>query len=162
MKFKQFQFLKGEALRKLKELDGTDAPVSVPQSIEETLQEDVLTLAYIGDAVYSLYIRERVIAMGITKVQVLHTLVTAFINAKSQAAVLAHLEEASLDDAEVHIVRRGRNAHVNVPKSASVQEYRGSTAFEALLGFLYVTGQKERLYKFLGLAYSYTLQHIKV
>ncbi|MCF0154423.1 MAG: hypothetical protein HUJ84_01540 [Veillonella sp.] len=161
MKFKQFQFLKQEALRKLREMDGTGTPVSVPQSIEETLQEDALTLAYIGDAVYSLYIRERVTAMGITKVQVLHTIVTGFINAKAQAQALLLLEE-HLDENERLMLRRGRNANVNVPKSASVQEYRSSTAFEALLGYWHVTGQRERLQEAMQRAYSYTLAHIKL
>ena len=159
MKFKQFQFLKNQALQKLRELDGTDTVVSVPQSIEETLQEDVLTLAYLGDAVYSLYIRKRVTA--INRVQVLHTLVTAFINAKAQAAALQVIED-DLTEEEASIIRRGRNANVNVPKSASVQEYRWSTAFESLLGFLHVTGQDQRLQDLMDQAYSYTLEHIKV
>ena len=161
MKFKQFQFLKNQALQKLRELDGTGTAVSVPQSIEETLQEDVLTLAYLGDAVYSLYIRKRVTAMGINRVQVLHTLVTAFINAKAQAAALQVIED-DLTEEEASIIRRGRNANVNVPKSASVQEYRWSTAFESLLGFLYVTGQNQRLQDLMDQAYSYTLEHSKV
>ena len=161
MKFKQFQFLKNQALQKLRKLDGTGTRVSVPQSIEETLQEDVLTLAYMGDAVYSLYIRKRVTAMGINQVQVLHTLVTAFINAKAQAVALQVIED-DLTEEEAYIIRRGRNANVNVPKSASVQEYLWSTAFESLLGFLHVTGQNQRLQDLMNRAYSYTLEHIKV
>ena len=83
MKFKQFQFLKQEAIKKLILLDMEDHSfVSKPAS--EVLASDAVMLAYIGDAVYSMYIRQRVVERSISKVQVLHTLVTEFICAKSQ------------------------------------------------------------------------------
>lgn len=99
----------------------------------EGLLEDSLMLAYIGDGVYTLFIRNRVVETGITKTQILHDVVTSFINAKAQAKVLLALEPSLTED-ELLVAKRARNSNVHVPKSASVQEYRMSTAFEALLG----------------------------
>lgn len=156
VKFKQFQFLKNEAIKKLEALD--KEPLTLrSRSIEDTTCADAVMLAYIGDAVYSMYIRERIVQMNITKVQVLHTIVTEFICAKSQAKVLHELESSFTTD-EAAIAKRARNSHVNVPKSSSVQEYRSSTAFEAVLGFLYETRQDERLHNIMGQAYSITLR----
>ena len=153
MKFKQFQFLKQEAIKKLILLDTEDHSfVSKPAS--EVLASDAVMLAYIGDAVYSMYIRQRVVEMSISKVQILHTLVTEFICAKSQSKVL----EPMFTEDEQTIARRARNSNVNVPKSSSVREYRNSTAFEAVLGFLYETGQQDRLNELMKEAYSITLR----
>ena len=147
MKFKQFQFLKQEAIKKLILLDTEDHSfVSKPAS-------EVLA----SDAVYSMYIRQRVVEMSISKVQILHTLVTEFICAKSQSKVLEQLESMFTED-EQTIARRARNSNVNVPKSSSVREYRNSTAFEAVLGFLYETGQQDRLNELMKEAYSITLR----
>jgi len=154
VKFKQFQFLKQEAIKKLILLDTEDHSfVSKPAS--EVLASDAVMLAYIGDAVYSMYIRQRVVEMSISKV--LHTLVTEFICAKSQSKVLEQLESMFTED-EQTIARRARNSNVNVPKSSSVREYRNSTAFEAVLGFLYETGQQDRLNELMKEAYSITLR----
>lgn len=111
------------------------------RTIEECLSADAVMLAYIGDAVYSMYVRERVVQMNITKVQVLHTIVTEFICAKSQAKVLLEIEDAFTEE-EQAIARRARNSNVNVPKSSTVQEYRSSTAFEAVLGFFMKRAKK--------------------
>ena len=154
VKFKQFQFLKNEAIKKLTALE--QEPLRLRnRTIEECLSADAVMLAYIGDAVYSMYVRERVVQMNITKVQVLHTIVTEFICAKAQ--VLFEIED-TFTEQEQAIARRARNSNVNVPKSSSVQEYRSSTAFEAVLGFLYETRQDERLQHIMGQAFSITLR----
>jgi len=116
-----------------------------------------IALAFEGDAVYSMYIRQRVVEMSISKVQVLHTLVTEFICAKSQSKAFEQLESILTED-EQTIARRARNSNVNVPKSSSVREYRNSTAFEAVLGFLYESGQQDRLNELMQEAYSITLR----
>ena len=85
------------------------------RTIEECLSADAVMLAYIGDAVYSMYVRERVVQMNITKVQVLHTIVTEFICAKSQAKVLLAIED-TFTEQEQAIARRARNSNVNVPR----------------------------------------------
>ena len=154
MKFKQFQFLKQEAIKKLILLD-TEHSSFVPKSASEVIASDAVMLAYIGDAVYSMYIRQRVVE--ISKVQVLHTLVTEFICAKSQSKAFEQLESILTED-EQTIARRARNSNVNVPKSSSVREYRNSTAFEAVLGFLYESGQQDRLNELMQEAYSITLR----
>ena len=151
MKFKQFQFLKQEAIKKLILLDKENHSFK-SQSASEVLASDAVMLAYIGDAVYSMYIRQRV-----TKVQVLHTLVTEFICAKSQSKVLEQLDSLFTEEEQI-IARRARNSNVNVPKSSSVREYRNSTAFEAVLGFLYETGRQARLNELMKEAYSITLK----
>lgn len=87
----------------------------------------------------------------------MHTIVTEFICAKSQAKVLLEIEDAFTEE-EQAIARRARNSNVNVPKSSTVQEYRSSTAFEAVLGFLYETRQEDRLQHILGQAFSITLR----
>ena len=104
VKFKQFQFLKNEAIKKLTALE--EEPLRLRnRTVEECLSADAVMLAYIGDAVYSMYVRERVVQMNITKVQVLHTIVTEFICAKSQAKVLLSIEdtftEQELDELEI-------------------------------------------------------------
>ncbi len=158
MNFKRYQFLKGQAVEKLRAQTTFPFPIAVEAGIDEKIvaSEDSLMLAYIGDAVYSLYVRNRMVTTEITKVQILHTLVTEFICAKAQSKVMHQLEE-ELTEVETLVVRRARNSNVNVPKSATVQEYRSSTAFEALVGFLYRTAQGERLQTFLDKAFSIVL-----
>lgn len=121
---------------------------------------DSLLLAYIGDGVYSLYIRDRVAMTGITKVQVLHNLVTDFICAKSQAKVFLHLEPLFTEE-ESMVAKRARNSQVNVPKNVDVYEYRLSTAFEAVLGYLYNRKDHERLSTLMNASFSYVLETLR-
>ena len=113
-----------------------------------------LTLAYMGDAVYEKFIREYLINQGKVKVQELHSLAIQYVRADAQAnALKAWLAQGILTAEEERIAKRGRNAKSgSVPKSTSVQTYRYSTAFEALIGYLYLDGQTERLEKLLALA----------
>ncbi len=128
---------------------------------EDELREmDSLLLAYMGDALYSLFVREKVMACGIHKVQILHEFVTNIICAKAQAEVYMVLEE-ELTDGEKYIAKRARNKAANVPKSATVQEYRLSTAFEAVLGYLRLSGQEERLEILCSKAYRHSLEKSK-
>lgn len=173
MKFERYQFLKKQVIEKLKAVPRRTAFSSICGCETETAElslelreqvakEDSLMLAYEGDAVYSLYIREQIIEAGISKVQVLHNVVTDFINAKAQAAVLHALEESSISFTELEtlVVRRARNSNVNVPKSATVQEYRSSTAFEALIGYLYRSCQFKRLVLVMEYAFNTTLKRL--
>ncbi|SDN13110.1 ribonuclease-3 family protein [Sediminibacillus halophilus] len=106
-----------------------------------------LNLAYMGDAVYEIYVRHHLIRKGNVKPDQLHRSAVAFVSAKSQARVITDwLEKERLSTEEEGVVRRGRNAKSGtVPKNTDVQTYRYSTAFEALLGYLYLGGNKERL-----------------
>ncbi len=103
-----------------------------------------LTLAFVGDGVYSLLVRER-LAQTNRPAGELHRLSVKQVNARAQAGAAAFLEER-LTEKEKSILKRGRNAHVGtVPKSVSVGEYHAATGLEALFGYLYLCGQAERM-----------------
>lgn len=102
-----------------------------------------LTLAYVGDAVYELYVRQNILSKS-TKAHNLHYLAVSRVNNNTQAKLLMRLEPY-LTEIEQSVVRRGRNAKGIVPKNADVQTYRKSTALEALVGYLYLNGEEERL-----------------
>ncbi|CQR48543.1 Mini-ribonuclease 3 [Paraliobacillus sp. PM-2] len=106
-----------------------------------------LALAYMGDVIYELYVREHLVKMGSQKLNTLHHAAIKFVSAKAQAKVIRYwLEQARLTEEEQAIVRRGRNAKSgSIPKNTDVQTYRYSTAFEALLGFHYLSENEERL-----------------
>lgn len=105
-----------------------------------------LALAYMGDAVYEQAVREHLLRSGRVKPNTLHRQATTFVSAKAQAMVLKRLtEEGFLTEEELAIMRRGRNAKSgSVPKNTDVQTYNFSTAFEAVLGWLYLKERQER------------------
>ena len=108
-------------------------------------QMSPLVWAYIGDSVYEQYIREYSVKNTKYKPHKLHMEATKYVKAGAQAEILKKLE-TELTDEELDIVRRTRNTqNHHLPKNASVTEYMYSTAFEGLIGYLYLTGQKERL-----------------
>lgn len=110
-----------------------------------------LVWAYIGDSVYELYIRTKLVNTSNAKPHKLHIESIKYVKAKSQANVLKKITE-NLSDEEKDIVRRGRNAeNHHVAKNANVAEYSQSTAFEALIGYLYLTKQDERLHEILNM-----------
>ncbi|NLT94173.1 MAG: ribonuclease III [Clostridia bacterium] len=109
-----------------------------------------LTLAYIGDAVFELYIRNRLISQGFIKVHSLHQEAVKRVNACLQARLLENIEN-ELTEAELAIAKRGRNAKSgHVPKNAEVTEYRKSTGLETLVGYLYLKGDYCRIEQLLS------------
>ncbi len=106
-----------------------------------------LALAYMGDAVYEIYVRRHLLQSGKVKPNHLHRAGTAYVSAKAQCKVLFRMmDENLLSEEELAVVMRGRNAKSGtVPKNTDVQTYHYSTAFEALMGFLYLTEKIERL-----------------
>lgn len=104
---------------------------------------DSLSLAFIGDAYYSLCMRKKLITLGIPHIQVTHLLAAEFVSAKCQSFVYRHMQ-TMLTEMEKKVCLRARNAHSQVPKSASVQEYKESTALEALLGYVIIAQQEKR------------------
>ena len=116
-------------------------------------QLSALTLAYIGDAVYDAFVRtELIAAMPDEPVHVLHMRATRIVRASAQAHTLMAIFE-DLTEPERAVYKRGRNAHsATVPKNASVTDYRMATGFEALLGWLYLSGEQARLEEILHLA----------
>lgn len=112
---------------------------------KEINQMSPLTWAYVGDAVYELYVRSYLIDTTNLKPNNLHKESIKYVKAKAQAEILNKLQEI-LTEQEQDIVRRARNTqNHHLPKNANVQEYMYSTALEGLIGYLYLTKQTERL-----------------
>ena len=142
MKFEQYQLMKAKAL----------AACVLPKQVEEPGQLNPIILAYIGDVVFSLYIRMRLLPTS-GQVRILHDLGAKMVSAKLQAVAMDALEE-SLSEEEAAIAKRGRNTKSTVPKSATVRQYRQGTALETLVGWLFLTDQEERLQEFLQQAFK--------
>ena len=106
-----------------------------------------IVLAFEGDAVYSMYIRRHLIFQGLTKPNQLHREATRYVSAKAQANLISlMLEEGILTEKEEDIYKRGRNANSHTKaKNADVVTYRMSTGFEAVMGYLHMTENLERL-----------------
>lgn len=112
----------------------------------------ILALAFVGDAIWHIYVRDHVIMHGIRKPNDLHRAATRYVRAEAQAAALEGLM-GELTPAEQAVAKRGRNAKTSRgAKHADVLAYRHSTGFEALLGHVYGTGQTERLSDLCGRA----------
>ena len=110
-----------------------------------------LTWAYIGDNVYELFIRTHLINTTKLKPHELHVEAIKYVKAEAQATILEKIND-ELTEEEKDIVRRGRNAeNHHVPKNVSVQTYMYATAFESLIGYLYLTKQDDRLYSILNM-----------
>lgn len=115
-------------------------------------QMSPLIWAYIGDSVYEQYIRNFLVTHTKLKPHNLHIEATKYVKASAQANILKELED-KLSEEEKEIVRRTRNTkNHHLPKNANVQDYMYATAFEGLIGYLYLTKQNERLQKLLELS----------
>lgn len=115
-----------------------------------------LVLAYIGDAVYEVFIRTYIIGTESNKsVHKMHLMSTNYVKAHAQSDIVHRISDR-LSEEELGIIRRGRNSKSGyVPKNADVVEYRTATGFEALVGYLYLTGNISRLNEILN--YSITI-----
>ena len=108
-------------------------------------EQSPLALAFVGDAVYTLLIREHIATDKRQPINKLNQLSVKYISAKGQFMALGLITEI-LTEAEQNMVRRGKNASkASVAKHASVEEYRSSTGFECMLGYLKLTGQDDRI-----------------
>lgn len=110
-------------------------------------QVNGIALAYLGDAAYEVYIRQHLIQDGLTKPTKLHHIATHYVSAKAQAALVDLMKEDQLlSEIEWDYFKRGRNANSHThAKNTSVLTYRISTGFEALMGYLKLSGQTDRL-----------------
>ena len=127
--------------------------IKIPSLMKEALQLEPidvcsyspLALAYMGDAVYEVLIRTRVMNRGSMQVNKMHKKSASLV--KAEARMIQALQE-ELTEEETAVYKRGRNAHsASSAKNASIRDYRMATGFEALVGYLYLTGQYERLLK---------------
>lgn len=125
-----------------------------PPAVSPHLMNPIV-LAYMGDAVYEVYIRQYVISSGNHKPNQLHKASTGFVSAKAQAKLLEALIPM-LTEEETDMVKRGRNAKSGTTaKNADVLEYRHSTAFECLIGYLYYKQSYARLKEILDYALAF-------
>ena len=111
----------------------------------EAAQMNALQLAYLGDSVWELIVRYHLINQKYN-VHHMHQKCVRQVNAHSQAQILQMIQD-TLSETEQDIVRRGRNAHAKhaAPRNQNPDEYAASTGFEALFGYLYLTGQNDRI-----------------
>lgn len=108
-----------------------------------------LIWAYVGDCVYELYIRSHLVNTTKQKPHQLHIKTIQYVKASAQAKILEDMQD-TLTEEEKEIVRRGRNVqNHHLPKNADPQDYMYATAFEALIGYLYLTKKDERLQEIL-------------
>ncbi len=113
-----------------------------------------LALAFIGDAVYEEFIRTKILLRANMSANKLHREAVKFVKASSQSHAVKALHPL-LTQEEEEVFKRGRNAHsASVPKNADVTEYRAATGFEALIGYLYLTANRERLTALMAQAFS--------
>lgn len=104
-----------------------------------------LTLAFVGDAVFELMVRESVVCTANQPAGKLHSLSVKMVKASAQASAAKRILPL-LTESELSVYKRGRNAHPShTPKNADVADYRAATGLEALFGFLYLKGEKQRL-----------------
>ncbi|MDT8715795.1 Mini-ribonuclease 3 [Clostridium sp. 19966] len=122
---------------------------------QEARNMNPLSLAFIGDAVYEIMVREYlVIKNNNLSAHKLHLLAVSYVKAHSQNEIMKKLQDI-LSEEEQNIFKRGRNAKSpTVPKNANVSEYRGATGFEALIGYLYVIGNSDRLKEFMNIIFN--------
>lgn len=125
--------------------------------IMEVNQMNSTMLAFVGDSYYDLKIREMLCKRGVNKPNRLHQLAVKYVSANAQATTLAYLlQQNLLTEREQEIVKKGRNTKSrSVPKNTDVLTYAHSTAFEALIGYLYLTEQFDRLNEIVAQSIAY-------
>ena len=122
------------------------------KNVEDVRLINVIALAYLGDAIYEVYIRESLIRLGIVRVEELQKKAVFYVSAKGQASILKRLlDENKLTSEEIDIVKRGRNyKRSSHPKHTDILTYKLSTGFETLIGYLYLSKNEERLAEIFG------------
>ena len=114
-------------------------------NIEELKQLNTTALAYMGDAVYEQFIREHILTKGGTDVNKLHRISTMYVSAPAQAKIIKSIFD-DLTEEEQKLVKRARNRKYHTKaKNADPVTYKWATALEALIGYLYLSGDKQRL-----------------
>lgn len=103
-----------------------------------------LALAYLGDSIYEIEVRKHIMEKGIENPNKLQKIAVKFVSAAPQEKIVKHLMNTYLTEDEIKIVKRGRNAKSGTRKNIDMQTYRYATAFECLIGHLYLEGNNER------------------
>lgn len=111
-------------------------------------------LAYLGDAVLEVCVREYLVNSGLSSSARLNNTALEYVKASRQAEAMKKILPLLTEEEEA-VFKRGRNmGHTNIPKSATVSEYRSATGMEALFGYLHLEGRKERIAELFALAYE--------
>ena len=113
----------------------------------QTQNINVLALAYLGDAIYEIYIREYLLNKNIVKVKELQEEAIKYVSAKSQSEFLKKIIENNfLNEEEIAIIKRARNHKSHkAPKGTNIITYKNSTCLEALIGYLYLNKKRNRI-----------------
>jgi len=107
---------------------------------------NVLSLAYLGDSIYEMFIREHLLEKGIAKVNELQKEAINYVSARKQSVYLiSMIEENFFTEDELKIIKRARNHKSHASKTTDIRTYKNSTGLEALIGYLYLTKQNERM-----------------
>ncbi|MBS4770685.1 Mini-ribonuclease 3 [Carnobacteriaceae bacterium zg-ZUI240] len=117
-----------------------------------------LTLAYVGDAIYEIYVRDYLVRNGIIKPNHLHRASTQFVSAKAQAMIMQAMLDCDglLSEQEIAIYKRGRNTKsATSAKNTDILTYRVATGFEALMGYLHLDKQINRLEELIAWSFAY-------
>lgn len=123
-------------------------------SVPDVRELSPLTLAFLGDSVYELFVRTKIMSSGSRPAGELHKIAVGYVKAKAQSTAIHKLKDG-LTEEELAVFKRGRNTHIHtVPKNADMNDYRQATGLEALLGYLFLTGQNERLHELLEQAFA--------
>lgn len=118
-------------------------------------------LAYLGDSVIEICVRKALVEKGVSSAKNLNATALKFVRAEAQAEAIMKILPV-LSDEENAAYRRGRNiGHTNVPKSATVGQYRMATGMEALFGYLYLVGAQDRIEELFSLAYNDVINSIE-
>ncbi len=113
---------------------------------KDVKQINTTALAYMGDALYEVYIRRHVMETGQTNADRLHAMAVPFVRAEGQAVAIRKMMGEFLTEEEASLAKRARNHKTtSKPKNADPMDYKWATAFEALLGYLYLEGKTERM-----------------
>lgn len=125
---------------------------------QDALNKNVLVFAFVGDAVFTLFVRELFATISNKKAGILHTETSHYVKASYQAKLLG-LIEPLLTEKEMQLVRSARNIKThNIAKNSNLDEYKKATSFESLLGWLYMTNDNVRLMELLEICKKYILE----
>ena len=125
---------------------------------QDALNKNVLVFAFVGDAVFTLFVRELFATISNKKAGILHTETSHYVKASYQAKLLG-LIEPLLTEKEMQLVRSARNIKThNIAKNSNLDEYKKATSFESLLGWLYMTNDNVRLMELLEICKKYILK----
>lgn len=131
--------------------------------MEKPIEEmSTAALAYLGDSIIELCVRETLVKKGVSSAKNLNFSALLFVKAEAQADAMKNILPL-LSEEETAAYKRGRNiGHTNTPKSATVGQYRMATGMEALFGYLYLKGEKNRINELFALAYEDKINEINI